>query len=98
MATRKNEPLTLSEKTEISIPLRNLAALIVVTAMFVGQYFIMDGRLDQLEKDRDYMINSQKSFEEFESVVNPLISESSVRFEYIDKELKEIKELLKSTK
>lgn len=89
-------PFRINERTELSIPLRNLIALIVITAGFVGQYFIMDSRLDQLEKDRDNIMVSQKELDEFQAKVNPLISEASVRFEYVEKAIAEIKELIKS--
>ena len=46
---KKPKPLSVSQDTEITIPLRNLIGIAIGISLFVGQYFILNGRLEFLE-------------------------------------------------
>ena len=45
----KKKPVTLGENTHVTIPLKNLIAIALAIGAFVGQFFILNSRLDFLE-------------------------------------------------
>lgn len=47
--TNKNNNVSVSENTEVTIPLRNLIGIGVALSLFVGQYFVLNARLDNVE-------------------------------------------------
>ena len=60
------EPLTrLSESSEVTIPLRNLLALVVATAVAVTGYFRVTERLGIVERNIDLMEVSVDANSEF---------------------------------
>ena len=47
--------LKVSDNSIISIPLRNLVAIIIAVSIAVGGYFALTQRLDMIEKDTEIM-------------------------------------------
>jgi len=47
--------LQVSDNSIISIPLRNLVAIIIAVSIAVGGYFALTQRLDMIEKDTEIM-------------------------------------------
>ena len=47
--------LKVSDSSIISIPLRNLVAIIIAVSIAVGGYFALTQRLDMIEKDTEIM-------------------------------------------
>jgi len=46
---KNNKPLSVSESTEISMPLKNLIAIAVGVSLLVGEYIILNDRIESLE-------------------------------------------------
>ena len=46
---KNNKPLSVSESTEISMPLKNLIAIAVGVSLLVGEYVILNDRIESLE-------------------------------------------------
>ena len=91
-------PARLNDSSEVTIPVRNLIALIAATAVAVMGYFRVGERLSVLERDAelsDVQIEANSEFRvlwprgELGSL--PDDAEQNMRLDFIDAELSEIR-------
>jgi len=59
------EPVSLSEGTKLTIPLKNLIGIAVLISLFLGQYFLITSRLDFLEDGSIRIVGQVKQNTEF---------------------------------
>ena len=59
------EPVSLSEGTKLTIPLKNLIGIGVLISLFLGQYFLITSRLDFLEDGSIRIVGQVKQNTEF---------------------------------
>jgi len=96
-------PVKLNDKSEITIPLRNLIALLVfVTVMSIG-YFELVSRISFLEHNHGLMDIHVQQNNEFrvkwprgELGALPDDAEQNMRLQYLEKEVEEILEDMKA--
>ena len=91
-------PARLSDSSEITIPVRNLIALIAATAVAVMGYFRVGERLSVLERNAELSGVQIESNSEFrvlwprgELGSLPADAEQNMRLDFIDTELGEIR-------
>jgi|TARA_B110000908_G_C10233761_1_gene442068 hypothetical protein len=61
----RNDPVSLSERTQLTIPLKNLIGIGVLITLFLGQYFLITSRLDFLEDGSARMVQQVEQNTEF---------------------------------
>lgn len=61
----RNDPIPLSESTQLTIPLKNLIGIGVLITLFLGQYFLITSRLDFLEDGSARMVQQVEQNTEF---------------------------------
>lgn len=61
----RNDPVSLSESTQLTIPLKNLIGIGVLITLFLGQYFLITSRLDFLEDGSGRMVQQVEQNTEF---------------------------------
>ena len=95
--------LKVSDTSIISIPLRNLVAIIIGVSVAVSGYFALTQRLDMIEKDTDIMKVFVDQNSEFrvkwprgELGALPDDAEQNMRLNYIEKQLEKLLEELDS--
>jgi hypothetical protein len=93
----------LSDSSEITIPVRNLIALIVATGVAVTGYFRVTERLSIVERGVDLMTVQVEQNSEFrigwprgELGALPDDAEQNLRLTYLEAEVEEVQELLES--
>ena len=94
-------PARLNEDSEITIPVRNLVALIVATAVAVMGYFQITERLNFLERNNEMLTISVEQNSEFrvlwprgELGALPDDAEQNIRLNYLESMLQEVREEL----
>ena len=94
-------PARLNEDSEITIPVRNLVALIVATAVAVMGYFQITERLNFLERNNEMLTISVDQNSEFrvlwprgELGALPDDAEQNIRLNYLESMLQEVREEL----
>lgn len=92
----------LNDKSELTIPLRNLIALVIGTAAFVMAYFNLTERLSILERGMELQSVQVEANSEFrvlwprgELGALPDDAEQNQRLNYIEQELDELTESLR---
>ena len=97
--------LKVSDSSVISIPLRNLIAIILGVSVAVSGYFALTQRLDMIEKDTDIMKVFVDQNSEFrvkwprgELGALPDDAEQNMRLNHIEKQLEKILEELDNDK
>ena len=95
--------LKVSDSSVISIPLRNLIAIIIGVSIAVSGYFALTQRLDMIEKDTDIMRVFVDQNSEFrvkwprgELGALPDDAEQNMRLNHIEKQLEKLLEELDS--
>ena len=93
--------LKVSDSSVISIPLRNLIAIIIGVSIAVSGYFALTQRLDMIEKDTDIMKVFVDQNSEFrvkwprgELGALPDDAEQNMRLNHIEKQLEKLLEEL----
>ena len=93
----------LNENTSITIPLRNLIALIIIVAVSVTGYVNIMTRITQLEQDRnirDVEISMNTEFRikwpRGELGALPDDAEQNLRLQYIEKQLEEVEKIVRN--
>ena len=93
--------LKVSDSAVISIPLRNLIAIIIGVSVAVSGYFALTQRLDMIEKDTDIMKVFVDQNSEFrvkwprgELGALPDDAEQNMRLNHIEKQLEKLLEEL----
>ena len=93
--------LKVSDSSVISIPLRNLVAIIIGVPVAVSGYFALTQRLDMIEKDTDIMKVFVDQNSEFrvkwprgELGALPDDAEQNMRLNHIEKQLEKLLEEL----
>ena len=93
--------LKVSDSSVISIPLRNLIAIIIGVSVAVSGYFALTQRLDMVEKDTDIMRVFVDQNSEFrvkwprgELGALPDDAEQNMRLNHIEKQLEKLLEEL----
>ena len=93
--------LKVSDASVISIPLRNLIAIIIGVSVAVSGYFALTQRLDMIEKDTDIMKVFVDQNSEFrvkwprgELGALPDDAEQNMRLNHIEKQLEKLLEEL----
>ena len=91
--------LKVSDSSVISIPLRNLIAIIIGVSVAVSGYFALTQRLDMIEKDTDIMKVFVDQNSEFrvkwprgELGALPDDAEQNMRLNHIEKQLEKLLE------
>ena len=89
--------LKVSDSSVISIPLRNLIAIIIGVSVAVSGYFALTQRLDMIEKDTDIMKVFVDQNSEFrvkwprgELGALPDDAEQNMRLNHIEKQLEKL--------
>tara|TARA_B100002019_G_scaffold111531_1_gene95957 strand:- start:15420 stop:15710 length:291 start_codon:yes stop_codon:yes gene_type:complete len=87
--SNKDDSLSVSESTGITIPLRNLLAIIFGVAVSVIGYFGIDERImmleHELEQAQQYIKNNKTWIDEWESDgILPLDVEQNMRIDHIE--------------
>ena len=91
--------LKVSDNSIISIPLRNLVAIIIAVSIAVGGYFALTQRLDMIEKDTEIMrvfIDQNSEFRvkwprgELGSL--PDDAEQNMRLDHMEKQMEQLLE------
>ena len=62
----------LNDNTDITLPVRNLIALVIATALSATAYFEIQGRLTHLEFQQDVIWVKVRASEEYRNTFNPL--------------------------
>ena len=62
----------LNDNTDITLPVRNLIALVIATALSATAYFEIQGRLTHLEFQQDVIWTKVRESEEYRNTFNPL--------------------------
>ena len=93
--------LKVSDSSVISIPLRNLIAIIIGVSVAVSGYFALTQRLDMIEKDTDIMkvfVDQNSDFRvkwpRGELGALPDDAEQNMRLNHIEKQLEKLLEEL----
>ena len=93
--------LKVSDSSVISIPLRNLIAIIIGVSVAVSGYFALTQRLDMIEKDTDIMKVFVDQNSEFrvkwprgELVALPDDAEQNMRLNHLEKQVEKLLEEL----
>ena len=96
--------LKVSDASVISIPLRNLVAIIIGVSVAVSGYFALTQRLDMIEKDTEVMRVFVDQNSEFrvkwprgELGALPDDAEQNMRLNYMEKQLEKLLEELDSS-
>jgi len=76
--------MDINENTEIHIPLRNLVAIGTVLCLFLGQWFILDNRVDKLENDVLRLTERGSKNTEFRYLQAPQDTEQTLRLTHIE--------------
>jgi len=76
--------MKLDDNTDVTIPLRNLIAVGVGLCLFVGQWFILDSRVDKLENEVLRLIERDAKNTEFRWLQAPQDTEQTIRLDHID--------------
>ena len=94
-------PARLNQDSEITIPVRNLIALVVATAGAVMGYFQITERLNFLERNNEMLTISVEQNSEFrvlwprgELGALPDDAEQNIRLNYLETMLQEVREEL----
>ena len=94
-------PARLNEDSEITIPVRNLIALVAATAVAVMGYFQITERLNFLERNNEMLTISVEQNSEFrvlwprgELGALPDDAEQNIRLNYLESMLQEVREEL----
>ena len=94
-------PARLNQDSEITIPVRNLIALVVATAVAVMGYFQITERLNFLERNNEMLTISVEQNSEFrvlwprgELGALPDDAEQNIRLNYLETMLQEVREEL----
>ena len=92
-------PARLNEDSEVTIPVRNLVALVVATAVAVMGYFQITERLNFLERNNEMLTISVDQNSEFrvlwprgELGALPDDAEQNIRLNYLESMLQEVRE------
>lgn len=91
-----------NDSTDITLPVRNLIALVIATAISATAYFEIQGRLTHLEFQQEVIWSKVRASEEYRNTFNPLeavekhiskqyklellLNNLITRLEYIEKE------------
>ena len=93
--------LKVSDNSVISIPLRNLVAIIIGVSIAVSGYFALTQRLDMIEKDTEIMRVFVDQNSEFrvkwprgELGALPDDAEQNMRLNHVEKQIDKLLELL----
>lgn len=76
--------MRVDDSTPITVPLRNLVAVGVGLCLFVGQWFILDSRVDKLENEVLRLIERDAKNTEFRWLQAPQDTEQTIRLDHID--------------
>ena len=94
-------PARLNQDSEITIPVRNLIALVVATAVAVMGYFQITERLNFLERNNEMLTISVEQNSEFRGLwprgelgALPDDAEQNIRLNYLETMLQEVREEL----
>ena len=94
-------PARLNQDSEITLPVRNLIALVVATAVAVMGYFQITERLNFLERNNEMLTISVEQNSEFrvlwprgELCALPDDAEQNIRLNYLETMLQEVREEL----
>ena len=94
-------PARLNQDSELTIPVRNLIALVVATAVAVMGYFQITERLNFLERNNEMLTISVEQNSEFrvlwprgELGALPDDAEQNIRLNYLETMLQEVREEL----
>ena len=92
-------PARMNEDSEVTIPIRNLIALIVATGVAVMGYFQITERLNFLERNNEMLTISVEQNSEFrvlwprgELGALPDDAEQNIRLNYLEGMLQEVRE------
>jgi hypothetical protein len=97
--SEKNEPVTVSEDSAVTIPLRNLISLLGAVAMAVWGYSELNGRISSLESE-NVMINQvikdlQQANRDAATGIDPWATDvqQTTRIDRTEKDVQRIEEL-----
>ena len=76
--------MKLDDSTDVTIPVRNLIALGMGLCLFLGQWFILDSRVDKLENEVLRLIERDAKNTEFRWLQAPQDTEQTIRLDHID--------------
>jgi len=62
----------LNENTDLTVPLKNLIALIIATVVLATTYFEIQGRLAHLEFQQEVIWGKVRASEDYRNTFNPL--------------------------
>ena len=62
----------LNDSTDITLPVKNLIAIIIATAISATAYFEIHGRLSHLEFQQEVIWSKTRESEEYRNTFNPL--------------------------
>lgn len=101
----EEKPLRVNENSDVTIPIRNLIAIIFATAIIVMGYFDLTSRISLLERDQavtqsDIELNSEFRIRwprgELGSL--PDDAEQNIRLSFIDKKISQMDEQIELIK
>tara|TARA_B110000285_G_scaffold163063_1_gene182106 strand:- start:117 stop:464 length:348 start_codon:yes stop_codon:yes gene_type:complete len=94
---KNNKSVSVSEHTEVTIPLKNLIGIGIVISLFVGQYFMVNSRIDFLEDGYIRGLDQIKQNTEFRILWPrgdlgqlPEDFEQSVRLDHVEEDIDRI--------
>ena len=76
--------MKLDDSTDVTIPVRNLIAIGMGLCLFLGQWFILDSRVDKLENEVLRLIERDAKNTEFRWLQAPQDTEQTIRLDHID--------------
>ena len=82
--------MDINDSTNVTIPLRNLIAIGMGLCLFLGQYFILDSRVDKLENEVVRLVERDTKNTEFRWLQVPQDTEQTVRLNHIEEALTKI--------
>ena len=82
--------MDINESTNVTIPLRNLIAIGMGLCLFLGQWFVLDSRVDKLENEVVRLVERDTKNTEFRWLQVPQDTEQTVRLNHIEEALTKI--------
>jgi hypothetical protein len=80
----------INDSTNVTIPLRNLIAIGMGLCLFLGQWFVLDSRVDKLENEVVRLVERDTKNTEFRWLQVPQDTEQTVRLNHIEEALTQI--------
>ena len=82
--------MDINESTNVTIPLRNLIAIGMGLCLFLGQWFVLDSRVDKLENEVVRLVERDTKNTEFRWLQVPQDTEQTIRLNHIEEALTQI--------